>query len=157
VIVLGAFGATRLLGDVSLPSESGVVVAVQSASATEVTGFTLRTRDGRVLQFAIGRLDTVAPAFPAVHLREHLVTLVPVRVWYEQAGDRRVARRLVDAPQASKIPASPAEADPLPSAQRPLIGLQNGTAYTITPSHGFREVRVAEPSKGVSVCTRTRS
>jgi hypothetical protein len=97
VIVVAAFAASRLLGGADLPSETGVVVQVQSASATEVTGFTLRTRDGRVLAFAIGRLDTAPPAFPAVHLREHLVTLVPIQVWYEAEGGRRLARRMVDA------------------------------------------------------------
>ncbi|HXX61175.1 MAG TPA: hypothetical protein VEI48_07795 [Candidatus Sulfotelmatobacter sp.] len=78
-------------------TETGLVIDVQSTSAVDITGFTLRTQDGRIQQYAVGRLDTASPAFPAVHLRSHLISLIPVVVTYEMDGDQRVALRIVDA------------------------------------------------------------
>jgi hypothetical protein len=84
------------------PTATGIIVAVQSNSAVDITGFTLRTQDGQLEQYAVGRLETTSPAFPAVHLRAHLISLLPVVVTYETDGDQRVARRIVDAlPPAS--------------------------------------------------------
>jgi hypothetical protein len=76
---------------------TGIVIDVQSTSAVDITGFTLRTQDGQLQDYAVGRLDTASPAFPAVHLRSHLISLVPVVVTYEMDGDQRVALRVVDA------------------------------------------------------------
>lgn len=76
---------------------TGIVIDVQSTSAVDITGFTLRTEDGLLQQYAVGRLDTASPAFPAVHLRSHLISLIPVVVTYEMDGDQRVALRVVDA------------------------------------------------------------
>jgi len=77
----------------------GVVVAVDAPTATDVRGFTLRTDDGELLTFRIGRLTLGGDAFPAVHLREHLRTLDPIVVVYRLEDGERVALRLTDAPR----------------------------------------------------------
>ena len=76
----------------------GVVTRVEGTSPTDVRSFTLRTEDGRVLDFSVGRLDLDGEAFPAGHLREHLATAQPVRVTYAAGGSTPVAIRLEDAP-----------------------------------------------------------
>ncbi len=84
--------------EIGQPSTAtGLVIGVQSTSAVDITGFTLRTADGQIQDYAVGRLDTASPGFPAVHLRSHLISLVPVVVTYEMDGDQRVAVRIVDA------------------------------------------------------------
>lgn len=77
----------------------GVVVAVDAPTPTDVRGFTLRTDDGELLGFRVGRLEVVGDAFPAAHLREHLRTLVPIIVVYRIEDGARVAIRLADAPR----------------------------------------------------------
>jgi hypothetical protein len=81
--------------------ETGVVVAVDSGGLTDVRGFTLRTSDGRTIEFRMGRLQN-AVEFPPAHLGVHLADGVPVRVTYEESpdGTGRLAIRLEDA-QAS--------------------------------------------------------
>ncbi|MFI5262381.1 MAG: hypothetical protein ACHQZR_07500 [Candidatus Limnocylindrales bacterium] len=76
---------------------TGIVIDVQSDSAVDITGFTLRTADGQLEHYLVGRLDTASPAFPSVHLRSHLISLIPIVVTYEMDGDQRVAVRMVDA------------------------------------------------------------
>lgn len=76
----------------------GVVVAVDAPTATEVRGFTLRTNDGSILTFRIGRLEITGAAFPAAHLRDHLRSLSPIIVVYRLENGERVAVRLADAP-----------------------------------------------------------
>lgn len=76
---------------------TGIVIDVQSDSAVDVTSFTLRTEDGQLQHYLVGHLDTASPAFPAVHLRAHLISLIPIAVTYEMDGDQRVALRMVDA------------------------------------------------------------
>jgi hypothetical protein len=85
---------------------TGLVIDVQSTSAVDITGFTLRTADGQIQHYAVGRLDTASPGFPAVHLRSHLISLIPVVVTYEMDGDQRVAVRIVDAvlPPSTALP-----------------------------------------------------
>ena len=78
-------------------TETGIVVAVDAGSLTDVRGFTIRTPDGRTVGFAIGQLDNGAQ-FPPGHLAEHKATAVPVRVTYRDEGGRHVAIHLVDAP-----------------------------------------------------------
>ena len=80
--------------------ETGVVVNVDSVSLTEVLGFTLRTSDGRTVEFVVGPLENPAE-FPPSHLGVHLADGVPVRVTYQQSGSDRVAIRLEDAPGGS--------------------------------------------------------
>jgi hypothetical protein len=77
--------------------ETGIVVAVRATSLTSVQGFSIRTSDGRTVDFRVGALEN-ASTFPPGHLAEHKVTLIPVRVTYvEESGDA-VAVRLEDAP-----------------------------------------------------------
>ncbi|MEX2011623.1 MAG: hypothetical protein WEF51_05260 [Chloroflexota bacterium] len=77
--------------------ETGVVVEVDAAGLTEVLGFTLRTSDGRTIEFVVGPLENPAE-FPPSHLGVHLASGEPVRVTYKQDGTDRVAVRLEDAP-----------------------------------------------------------
>lgn len=75
----------------------GLVVDVVSTSPAGVQSFTLRTPTGEVLRFSIGQLDLANGGFPPSHLREHQTLAEPVRVTYQQEGDRLVAVRLEDA------------------------------------------------------------
>lgn len=61
---------------------NGVVISVDGPSVAEVERFSLRTVDGRVLQFRVGRLDLGNGGLPAPHLREHLVSGEPITVYY---------------------------------------------------------------------------
>ena len=104
----GLFLAIALLGAcVAVPTTTpppptltvdGLVTLVEGTSPTDVMGFTLRTMDGRLIAFTIGRLDLTGDAFPAGHLREHIATAQPVRVTYVAAGSSPLAIRLEDAP-----------------------------------------------------------
>jgi hypothetical protein len=76
---------------------TGVVIAVDQLSLTDVRGFTLRIDGGTEMTFSIGLLELDAGAFPANHLREHLATSSPIRVTFNTEGDDRVATRLADA------------------------------------------------------------
>jgi len=111
VVALAAVAllAAQELGIGQPRTETGLVIDVQSTSAVDITGFTLRTPDGQIQQYVVGRLDIASPGFPAVHLRSHLISLIPVVVTYEMDGDQRVAVRIVDA----VLP---------PSTATPLVG-----------------------------------
>jgi hypothetical protein len=102
---------TRLLGLVMLlalalavtgacsPSQSavtGVVTAVDSPSAGQVDGFTLRTPDGRTMTFTVGVVDQDQDAFPPEHLTEHMQTAEPVKVTYKVQNGQNVATKLQD-------------------------------------------------------------
>jgi len=76
---------------------AAIVVAVQATGLTVVQGFSIRTADGRTVDFRVGRLENGA-AFPPGHLAEHKVSLVPVRVTYVDEDGGNVAIRLEDAP-----------------------------------------------------------
>lgn len=76
---------------------AGFVVDVQSTSLTEITSFTLRTKEGEELLFRVGALD-LNGGFPGTHLREHMITNQPVAVAFDMEDDDLVATRLVDAP-----------------------------------------------------------
>jgi hypothetical protein len=78
-------------------TETGVVIAIDSAGLTDVRGFTIRTADGRQVTFAIGALENGAQ-FPPGHLAEHQATAQPIRVFYRDEDGRLVAFRLEDAP-----------------------------------------------------------
>jgi hypothetical protein len=96
IVVLVGVAAVALARPASA-TETGVVVAIDSAGLTEVRGFTLRTADGRQIAFAIGDLENGAQ-FPPGHLAEHQATAQPIRVFYRDEGGRLVAVRLEDAP-----------------------------------------------------------
>jgi hypothetical protein len=82
-----------------LPSSpvDGVLTHIDSTGLTQVTGFDMRTADGRTLAFRIGTLENGAQ-FPPGHLAEHLATSAPVRVWFRPQGTDLVVYRLEDAP-----------------------------------------------------------
>ncbi|HWP62864.1 MAG TPA: hypothetical protein VNO86_05285 [Candidatus Binatia bacterium] len=100
VVLVAALAVAGALAGCEAGAETarGVVVAVDAPTATDVRGFTLRTNDGALLTFRVGRLELVGDAFPAAHLREHLRTLVPIIVVYRVENGERVAVRLADAP-----------------------------------------------------------
>jgi hypothetical protein len=95
--VLVAIVAVNVLGGPGRRVETGVVVAVQATSLTDVKGFSIRTQDGRTVDFRVGNLEN-AVQFPPGHLAEHKVSLVPIRVTYIQEPSGPVAVRLEDAP-----------------------------------------------------------
>ncbi|MGH2407367.1 MAG: hypothetical protein ACRDF7_04705 [Candidatus Limnocylindrales bacterium] len=76
----------------------GIVVEVQQPSFTHVTGFTLRTADGRLLTFVIGDIPPGNGSFPPIHLRDHLASALPIDVRYVVEHDQNIALRLADAP-----------------------------------------------------------
>ena len=78
-------------------TETGVVVAVQATSLQSIQGFSIRTSDGRTVDFRVGKLEYV-PTFPPGHLTEHRATLRPVLVTYVDEAGSRVAIRIEDAP-----------------------------------------------------------
>ena len=90
-VVTGAFAQ----GD---RTETGWVTEIDDRSLTEVAAFTLRTEDGRLVEFTVGRLTLDATSFPAGHLREHRLFNTPVVVTYREEGGSRVALRHQDAP-----------------------------------------------------------
>jgi hypothetical protein len=98
-IAVVLFGSGRSDGGDRLV-ETGVVVDVDAESLTEVLGFTLRTSDGRTIEFVVGPLENAAE-FPPSHLSVHLASGEPVRVTWKQGGPDRVAYRLEDAPRSS--------------------------------------------------------
>lgn len=98
VAVVGvAVVATTILGGPGRRVETGVVVAVEATSLTSVQGFSIRTADGRTVDFRVGALETGA-TFPPGHLAEHKVSLVPIQVTYVDRDGGHVAVALVDVP-----------------------------------------------------------
>ena len=71
-------------------------MAVDSTSIGNVDQAAIRESDGNVLQFNVERLD-VNNGLPAVHLREHLASGIPVMVEYILEGGENVALRYNDA------------------------------------------------------------
>jgi hypothetical protein len=76
---------------------TGVVIAADGPNAAEVDRFTLRTSEGEVLEFTLGRLDLSNGGLPAAHLREHLVNGEPIKVLYVATGSGLVALQYTDA------------------------------------------------------------
>ncbi len=75
-----------------------MVIAADGPSAADVDTFRLRTSDGQLYEFAVGALDLTGGGLPAPHLREHLVSGVPITVYYSNDGGTLTARRYIDAP-----------------------------------------------------------
>jgi hypothetical protein len=97
IAVVTAVVAANLIGGPGRRVETGVVVAVDATSLTSVQGFSIKTTDGRTVDFRVGKLENGA-VFPPGHLAEHRVTLVPIRVTYVDEGGGPVAVRIEDAP-----------------------------------------------------------
>jgi len=96
-VVIFAAVAAIVIGGPGRRVETGIVVSVEATGLTSVQGFSIRTADGRTVDFRIGTLENGA-TFPPGHLGEHRVTLVPIRVTYVDQDGRHVAVRLEDAP-----------------------------------------------------------
>jgi hypothetical protein len=96
-IVVLAVAATTILGGPGRRVETGIVVAVQATSLSDVQGFSIRTADGRTVDFRVGTIENAATFAPG-HLAEHKVSLVPVRVTFVDDAGSHVAVRLEDAP-----------------------------------------------------------
>jgi hypothetical protein len=77
-------------------------VAVDGSGPANVTSVTVRSSDGRQLTLEVGRLD-LANGLPAAHLREHLVSGLPIFVTCHVDNGVNIATRYVDA----LVPASP--------------------------------------------------
>lgn len=104
LVVLLGVGASAIGGRPSSsarpdgsPTVDGIVVGVDSTGLTSVTGFRLRTDDGRILQFGLASLRNRVD-FPPGHLSEHAANSVRVRVWYREDGGGFEALWLEDAP-----------------------------------------------------------
>ena len=95
----------------ALKSDVGIVVFVDSVSLTDVRGFSIRTADGRLVEFRLGTLENGA-AFPPGHLGEHQVTAVPIRVTYRDEGGEHVAVRLEDASPGASSGGAPSGGAP---------------------------------------------
>jgi len=82
-------------------------VAVDSTSIGNVDEVAIRTDDGATLQLNVERLD-INNGLPAVHLREHMTSGIPIVIEYVVEGDENVALRYNDAPtSAPSGPATP--------------------------------------------------
>jgi hypothetical protein len=95
--------AAALLSTACGPSgkvAEGIVVDVRASGPLAASGFTLRTKSGEQLVFAVGTLELDGNAFPAEHLQSHRLSAQPVAVAYREEGGKLVAYRLVDAPWA---------------------------------------------------------
>jgi hypothetical protein len=75
----------------------GIVTEITPSGPVAVERFTIRTQDGRTLEFRVGTLELDGNAFPAEHLSEHRLTAQPVAVAYREENGELVAYRLVDA------------------------------------------------------------
>jgi hypothetical protein len=97
LVVLLVVAATMVFGGPGRQVETGVVVAVEATSLSDVQGFSIRTADGRTVDFRVGTIEN-ATQFAPGHLAEHKVSLVPIRVTYVQTSAGLQAVRLEDAP-----------------------------------------------------------
>jgi hypothetical protein len=96
-VVILAILASTILGGPGRKVETGIVVAVQATGLTAVQGFSIRTTDGRSVDFRIESTENAA-TFPPGHLSEHKVTLVPVLVTFVDRDGSHFAVRIEDAP-----------------------------------------------------------
>ena len=81
--VLGGGGSSP--GRPDAPTVDGVVLKVDSTGLASVSGFTLRSDDGRTLLFTLAGLRN-GTVFPPGHLAEHQATSSRIRVSYADAG-----------------------------------------------------------------------
>ncbi len=81
----------------TLETETGVVTSVTSTSLVDISGFQLRTADGRLLDFSTKGL-AYGQGFPPQHLREHQALAQPIEVTYRVVEGTYVVIKLQDAP-----------------------------------------------------------
>jgi hypothetical protein len=77
---------------------TGIVIDVQQSGPADVTGFTLRADDGRLMAFKLGESADASSTFPSIHLRDHMASAQRVAVRYVASDGGPVAIRLADAP-----------------------------------------------------------
>lgn len=94
-LALGAIGGVAAC-EPAAEQVVGVLTHIDSGGLDEVEAFTLRTGDGRTIDFTIGVLENGAE-FPPSHLAEHLAGAEPIRVFYRREGSTNVAFRIEDA------------------------------------------------------------
>ena len=75
-----------------------MVIAATGPDSTSVTDFTLRSDDGASMQFKVGVLDLAGGGLNAPHLREHLVSGVPITAYYTTDNGVNTMTRYIDAP-----------------------------------------------------------
>jgi hypothetical protein len=87
---------------VELPASpvDGVIIAVDATSLSDVRGFTLLLADGRRISFTLGALENPTE-FPPGHLKEHMATSEPIRVYFRVQDGVPVVYRLGDAAAVS--------------------------------------------------------
>jgi hypothetical protein len=78
---------------------SGLMIDLNSRSIQQAESFTLRTDDGRELEFSVSSDFNQGVAHPMTpgHLRQHMALADPVRVTYRTEGTRLVATAIEDA------------------------------------------------------------
>lgn len=96
-VVAAVVAASLAFGGPSRQVQTGIVVAVQSTSLTDLQGFSIRTADGQTWDFRVVALEN-ATSFAPGHLAEHKVSLAPVRVTYVDRDGGHEAVRIDDAP-----------------------------------------------------------
>ena len=96
-VVVAAAAVSMVLGGPGRQVETGIVVAVQATSLSSVQSFSIRTTDGRTVEFRVGSIENAA-SFPTGHLAEHKVSLAQVRVTFIDQNGAHVAVRIEDAP-----------------------------------------------------------
>ena len=99
VLALGASVAVVVLSPRTLTA-TGVVIAVDAVSLTEVRSFTLRVAAGKTLVFSLESLEN-GVEFPPGHLAEHVGSAEPIVVTYRDDGGTLKALRISDAPEPS--------------------------------------------------------
>lgn len=83
---------------------TGVVVAVDAVTLTDVRSFTLRTSGGQTIEFSLAALQD-RTTFPPGHLAEHIGSGAPIVVTYREEDGVASAIRLEDAPAPTEAPA----------------------------------------------------
>jgi hypothetical protein len=66
---------------------------VETSGLNDFRGFRLRTDDGGIVVFTLGRLENVAE-FPPNHLPEHMAASDRLRIWFAPEGDELVVYRM---------------------------------------------------------------
>lgn len=109
VVVIAVTGGAALIfgGSGTKPEPSslprsfmtGVVVAVDARSLTDVRSFDLRISPDAIRTFGLANLEN-GVEFPPGHLNEHMATASPIRVYYRVIDGVNQAIRIEDAPSS---------------------------------------------------------
>ena len=91
-----AFAAATIFSGPDRQVATGIVVSVEATGITAVQGFSIRTIDGRTVDFRIEATEN-ARDFPPGHLSEHKVSLMPVHVTFVDRDGSHLAVRIEDA------------------------------------------------------------